>query len=78
VQRFDFTQLPPPRCPWLVIQGDLDEVVDYNAVVEWARSLSPAPDLVVLPGVGHFFHGRLHELKEAVVNHVQGAAADSP
>lgn len=77
VQRFDFAQLPVPQCPWLVIQGDVDEVVDYKAVIDWARSLSPAPDLAVLPGVGHFFHGRLHELKEAVTSHVQRAAADN-
>jgi alpha/beta superfamily hydrolase len=33
----------------------------------WARALEPAPDLQVMPGVGHFFHGRLNELREAVV-----------
>jgi alpha/beta superfamily hydrolase len=76
VQRFEFAPLQSPQCPWLLIQGDQDEVVDYKAVVAWAQTLSPAPDVVVLPGVGHFFHGRLHELKEAVIRHVRDGAAD--
>jgi len=27
----------------------------------------PAPQLAVLPGAGHFFHGRLSELRDAVL-----------
>lgn len=76
VQRFEFAPLQAPQCPWLLIQGDQDEIVDYKAVVAWSQTLSPAPDVVVLPGVGHFFHGRLHELKEAVIRHALDGAAD--
>jgi uncharacterized protein len=57
-----------PRCPWLVVQGDADEVVDPAAVINWVNGLDPMPRLVVLPGVGHFFHGRLSELKDAVID----------
>ena len=60
-----------PRCPWLVVQGDADEVVDPAAVVQWVNGLDPAPRLVVLPGVGHFFHGRLQELRNAVVDAIR-------
>jgi len=66
VQRFDFATFVAPRCPWLVVQGDEDELVDCGKVLEWTRTLQPAPDVRVLSGVGHFFHGRLHELKEVV------------
>jgi uncharacterized protein len=55
-----------PQCPWLIVQGDADDVVDPKAVIAWARALNPAPRLIVLPGVGHFFHGRLQELRKAV------------
>ncbi len=58
-------------CPWLVVQGDADDVVDPAAVVEWVNSLDPRPRLVVLPGVGHFFHGRLHDLRNAVVDAIR-------
>jgi alpha/beta superfamily hydrolase len=57
-----------PPCPWLLIQGDADEVVDPQAVRDWAASFSPAPDFVSVPGASHFFHGRLGSLAEAVAN----------
>jgi alpha/beta superfamily hydrolase len=58
--------LPRPACPWLLIQGDADEVVDPREVSAWAASFSPPPTLRLLPGVGHFFHGRLQDLQQAV------------
>ncbi len=67
VQLIDRT-MPVPRCPWSVIQGDADDVVDPAAVIEWVNGLDPMPQLVVLPGVGHFFHGRLRELRDAVID----------
>ena len=60
-----------PSCPWVIIQGDADDVVDPKAVIAWASALQPTPRLVVLPGVGHFFHGRLHDLREAVVDAIR-------
>ena len=56
-----------PECPWLIIQGDEDELVDIDETVEWVDSLDPGPELLVVPGAEHFFHGRLHELREAVM-----------
>jgi alpha/beta superfamily hydrolase len=71
VSSFDFSGLPPPPCPWLVVQGDADEVVAAADVALWAGRLVPRPRLVMLPGVGHFFHGRLHELRDAVLEAVR-------
>lgn len=56
-----------PDCPWLIIQGDEDELVEIDETVEWIDSLDPGPELLVVPGAEHFFHGRLHELREAVM-----------
>jgi alpha/beta superfamily hydrolase len=66
IQHFDVAATPRPECPWLIVQGDADEIVDPKAVIAWAESLNPAPRLLVLPGVGHFFHGHLQELRDAV------------
>lgn len=66
VGRFDVAGLPHPHCPWLIVQGDADDVVDPRAVIEWARRLEPRAELIVLPGVGHFFHGALQLLRDAV------------
>ncbi|HJP05274.1 MAG: alpha/beta fold hydrolase [Gammaproteobacteria bacterium] len=53
--------------PWLVIQGDGDEVVPHRDVVEWVNQIQPKPRLIVLKGAGHFFHGHLVELRETLV-----------
>jgi len=59
-----------PRCPWLVVQGDEDELVDVAETIDWINSLEPGPELIVLSGAEHFFHGRLNDLREVVMNFV--------
>lgn len=66
VERFERSSIREPTCLWLLVQGDADEVVAPRVVLEWARSLARAPRIAVLAGAGHFFHGRLNELREAV------------
>jgi alpha/beta superfamily hydrolase len=55
-----------PRCTWLLIHGEADDVVPLPPVLEWSRALPAPPKLVLLPGVGHFFHGSLAALTKAV------------
>lgn len=57
-----------PSCPWLLVHGDADEVVPPQPVVAWARGLAAPPRIVMMPGVGHFFHGRLPALIDAVTD----------
>jgi len=66
-------EISVPTCPWLIVQGDADEVVDPSVVIDWAEQLDPPPELVVLPGVGHFFHGQLLALQTHVVQFLRGA-----
>ncbi|MGH8232169.1 MAG: alpha/beta hydrolase [Steroidobacteraceae bacterium] len=63
----EFERLPRPQCPWLIVQGEADEVVRCVDVQAFAARFQPPPRLVVLPGVGHFFHGRLPELRDAAI-----------
>ena len=67
VERIELPTTPPP-CPWLVVQGDADELVAVNSVVDWLNELPPGPELAVLTDADHFFHGRLIELREIVVD----------
>ncbi len=60
-----------PRCPWLIVQGEADEIVDAGAVLDWASRQIPPPVVRVLQGAGHFFHGRLPELREVLVQFVR-------
>jgi alpha/beta superfamily hydrolase len=55
-----------PVCPWLIVQGDADELVDVDETIGWVNDLDPGPELLVLEGAEHFFHGRLVELRDAV------------
>ena len=71
VDKFDFGALKSPGCPWVVVQGDADEVVDPRCVLAWAETADPKPRLVVMPGVGHFFHGALALLRAAVIDEVR-------
>lgn len=59
-----------PECPWLIVQGDADELVPVEATIAWVNSLAPGPALLILPGVEHFFHGHLATLREAVTEFV--------
>lgn len=69
VERFDSTSIKLPVCLWLLVQGDADEVVSPQAVKDWVAKLSHPPSLVVLKGAGHFFHGRLNDLRRMVVDY---------
>jgi alpha/beta superfamily hydrolase len=60
-----------PRCPWLLLQGDRDELVDPGAVSRWVAALAKPPEVVVLAGAEHFFHGRLNDIRAHVVEWLQ-------
>jgi alpha/beta superfamily hydrolase len=58
----DVAAVPPDT---LVIHGEIDDVVPLQATFDWARP--QGLPVVVLPGVGHFFHGQLTRLRDLVV-----------
>ena len=66
VRRFAGCLESQPQCPWLVVQGDEDELVDIDDTLDWLNSLEPGPELIVMGGAEHFFHGRLVELRETI------------
>ena len=65
VARAEFASMTRPACPWLIVQGEADDVVKCSEVQAFAALFQPPPQLVVLAGAGHFFHGRLPELRAA-------------
>ena len=67
----DFTGVLAPTCPWLIVQGEQDEVVDAQGVFDWAAKQEPAPTVVRMPDAGHFFHRRLVDLRGAIKNGVR-------
>jgi len=71
VGRWDFSHLASPLCPWLVVQGEADEIVDANAVYTWVAAQPEPPALVRMPETSHFFHGRLLDLRGVIKNSVR-------
>ena len=60
--RFDVAVVKPDT---LVIHGELDDTVPLKAILDWARPQNLP--IVVIPGADHFFHKRLHLIKQLVV-----------
>lgn len=71
VDKYGFDTAEPPTCPWLMIQGDDDEVVDPATVWAYVESLASPPTLVKMPGATHFFHRKLMDLRGALKNGVK-------
>jgi alpha/beta superfamily hydrolase len=61
VSRFAMEKVPSQT---IVVHGEEDDVVPLTAVFDWARP-QQLP-IVVFPGCGHFFHGRLPQLARVV------------
>ena len=68
---WDFSALALPTCPWLVIQGEADEIVDPLVVFAWLDALPEPPQLVRMPDTGHFFHRKLIDLRGAIKHGVR-------
>jgi len=66
VGRWDFDAITLPSCPWLVIQGEQDEIVDPQAVYRWIDELKDPPELIRMPETSHFFHRKLMDLRGAI------------
>lgn len=67
VERYEYTEIEIPECPWLVIQGEGDDVVTPKAVYNYVNNLDPRPQIITFKA-GHFFHRRLIDLKGAIIN----------
>ena len=61
VGRFNVEAVPADT---IVVHGELDDVVPLADVLAWARP-QEVP-IVVFPGCGHFFHGRLPQLQRVI------------
>ncbi|GHU15307.1 hypothetical protein AGMMS50225_28470 [Betaproteobacteria bacterium] len=61
----------PKQLPTLIIHGEHDTTVALGNVFDWARP-QELP-VIVLPGADHFFHGKLHLIRELITRNVAPA-----
>jgi len=71
VDRYEFSQMQHPQCPWLVIQGDEDDVVALEDVNCWIEKVDPQPEYLIMEQADHFFHRRLMDLRGLLKNGVR-------
>lgn len=73
---FGDAPIPQPDCPWLLVHGLADEVVDAQDTRQRLASMSKPPaEQHWLPEVGHFFHGELSSLRKIVASSLQARFA---
>lgn len=54
-----------------VYMGDADEVVPFDEVEHWVDLLTPQPHWHIFEDAGHFFHGRLIDLKKSFLEDIE-------
>lgn len=67
---FSFSPDTLPEAPWIIIQGDQDELVAYQDVLAWYNEIKKSKSniqLIAFEEASHFFHGRLIELKTKIM-----------
>ena len=67
-----------PDCPWLIIQGDQDELIDIDETIAWVNELDPGPELQIFEETEHFFHGKLILLRETIGAFIEEHTAATP
>lgn len=67
VHHYDYQEFMPAPTPWVIAQGDSDEVVPAHLVADFAQHQSPALTVIPFADTGHFFHGKLLELKARLI-----------
>ena len=67
VMRLDAQSPLPMSGELTVIQPETDEVVDPQLVYQWSDTLQRPHELLKVAECGHFFHGKLTDLKDLLL-----------
>lgn len=68
VINFPMKNQHPLPCPWIVLQGEQDEIVSAHDVLNWSHTQTRPPEsILTFKDTTHFFHGKLIELQERLL-----------
>ena len=67
VMRIANMEALPQKGALTIIQPDTDEVVDPQLVYAWSDTLQRPHELLKVAECGHFFHGKLTDLKDLIL-----------
>jgi alpha/beta superfamily hydrolase len=68
-----FAELTHITCPWLMVLAEADEIVPYAASKAFADHPVVPTTVIVMHEASHFFHRRLIDLREALINALRGS-----
>lgn len=67
VHLYDYAEFSPEPTPWIVVQGDEDEVVPVAMVENFFAQTNALP-ILMFAKTSHFFHGQLIGLKQRLID----------
>ncbi|MBI2784894.1 MAG: hypothetical protein HYX60_00725 [Legionella longbeachae] len=70
VHHYDYQEFKTAPYPWLIVQGEEDEVVSSSLVFDFALQAKPAIPVLRFANTSHFFHGKLIELKTRLTDYI--------
>lgn len=76
VHHYDYTEFSQVPGPWIVAQGNDDEVVPVELVLDFIAQSSADISLLRFADTGHFFHGKLIELKLLLTEAIRAEVKD--
>lgn len=71
VHHYDYCEFQPSPQPWIIVQGDEDDVVPLSLVENFAKKAMPPLPMIHFANTGHFFHGKLLELKAELIDAIR-------
>lgn len=74
VVNFKMENFPEILCPWILVQGDQDDIVSPEAVFAWAEKRENKPTIIRIQDAGHFFHGKLLVFRESLFKELTNLA----
>jgi alpha/beta superfamily hydrolase len=75
IHHYDYNEFIPAPAPWIVLQGDDDEVVPLALVLDFIAQTSPPIPLLRFAETGHFFHGKLIDLRARLIETIKAHVA---
>ena len=67
VMRLSGSEAAPLNVPLTIVQPDADEVIEPQIVYDWSAAFPRPHALLKVAECGHFFHGKLTDLKDLVL-----------
>jgi alpha/beta superfamily hydrolase len=71
IHHYSYQEWLPTPNPWVIFQGDCDEIVPLSLILDFAACTDPVLSVVRFSDAGHFFHNHLIVLKSEIIRVVQ-------